>query len=414
MPHIGRCRLAIGVAVVVATLGLLMPAESTAADGDEAGPGCRFLDVPLPTSVLDQQPVPVIGPGLLAGQEDLPIYGRLCLPDGHAPKTVMLALHGSTYNNTYWNSDFEPETYNFSRAMTDAGYAVFSIDRLGYGGSPRLMPELLSLDVHAEVTHQLIGRLRAGEVGGEAFEHVILVGHSYGTATAWRESAEHNDADAIIGTGWSNSVTPVPTAEFLSSFYPAQLDQKFAGRNLPPGYLTTRPGTRDGRFFYAPGGFDPDVVEYDQDVLRDAGPDGEGVGFAERFGAVSVAPRPGGSEDLEVPISDQTKQITIPTFQVVGEKELMFCGTDQYRCTSSQRLQRDESRFFTERACLRSAVTPDAGHILNFHRNARFTYASVRTFADEALGPDGSRKESYRKSCADISGTNVDRGPARF
>jgi pimeloyl-ACP methyl ester carboxylesterase len=297
--------------------------------------------------------------------------------------------------------------------MTDAGYAVFAIDRLGYGGSPRLTPQLLTLEVHAEVAHELIGKLRAGEVGGEAFDHVILVGHSYGTATAWRESAKYNDADAIIGTGWSNSVTPVPTARFLATYYPAQLDPKFAAMHLPPGYLTMRPGARGGDYFYAPGGFDPEVVDYDQNELRDTAPDGEGT-FAARFGAIPLAPSPGSHEDIEVPLSSQTKQITIPTFQVLGSKELQFCGTDQNRCTSSQRLQRDESRFFSERACLRSAVTPNSGHIHNFHRNAQYTYASIRTFADDVLGPDGGNKDSYREHCASFSGANVGEAQPRF
>jgi hypothetical protein len=51
--------------------------------------------------------------------------------------------------------------------MTDAGYAVFAIDWLGHGGSQRLTPQVLTLEVHAEVAHELIGKLRAGEVGGE-------------------------------------------------------------------------------------------------------------------------------------------------------------------------------------------------------------------------------------------------------
>jgi hypothetical protein len=183
--------------------------------------------------------------------------------------------------------------------------------------------------------------------------------------------------------------------------------------HLPPGYLTMRPGARGGDYFYAPGGFDPEVVDYDQNELRDTAPDGEGT-FAARFGAIPLAPSPGSHEDIEVPLSSQTKQITIPTFQVLGSKELQFCGTDQNRCTSSQRLQRDESRFFSERACLRSAVTPNSGHIHNFHRNAHYTYASIRTFADDVLGPDGGNKDSYREHCASFSGANVGEAQPRF
>src|SRR5690606_14135288 len=106
---------------------------------EDPGPGCRFVEVPVPHSVLDGQIVPVPGAGtvadLLDGTGPLTVHGRLCLPAGGAPKTVMLAMHGILYNNGYWNVEHQPDTYNFARYMTRAGYAVLSIDRLGYGRS---------------------------------------------------------------------------------------------------------------------------------------------------------------------------------------------------------------------------------------------------------------------------------------
>lgn len=413
MRHIPRSRLAVGLAAAAAVVGLIaLPGISTTApiDGGDAGSGCRFQDLAVPASVIEQQIVPLPG----AGDEDLSIHGRLCLPQRRTPETVMLALHGITYTNTYWNADYQPETYDFSRAMTEAGYAVLAIDRLGYGDSSRPPAELVTLDAQAEVAHQVIGQLRDGTVGGEAFENVILVGHSYGTATSWRESARYNDADAIIGTGWGNTIQTVPLARFFSGFYPAQLDPKFADQNLPPGYLTPRPGGRNQNFLYDLSNVDPEMIEYDEDELRDTVTDGEGFTFYNRYGAIPVTYLPTTSEELELPLSDQTTDITIPTFQVNGANELFFCGIDQNHCTSSQKLQQEESRYFTEEACYRAAVVPHAGHDLNLQRNAPFTYDTIVTFADEVLGPDGSNKDSYRATCGAFSGANVDEGPARF
>jgi len=170
---------------------------------------CRLIDTTVPGSVTDKQVVPAAG----TSAADYTVHGELCTPTkGPAARTVLLALHGITYTHLYWNSGFEPEHYSFTRAMAGAGYATFAIDRLGYGDSSRPPSALVSLDSGAEVAHQLIGQLREGHIGGTAFKRVVLVGHSYGTATSWRESAQYNDADAMIGTGWGSTIQSAPLA----------------------------------------------------------------------------------------------------------------------------------------------------------------------------------------------------------
>jgi Predicted hydrolases or acyltransferases (alpha/beta hydrolase superfamily) len=356
--HIPRSRFAVGLAALATVAGLLaVPGISSAApDVKDAGPGCQFQDLTVPASVVEQQILPLPVAGLLAGG-DMTIHGRLCLPEGGAPETVMLALHGITYTNTYWNSGFEPETYNFSRAMTDAGYAVFAIDRLGYGESSHPPAELVTLDAQAEVAHQVIGQLRDGTVGGEAFEKVVLVGHSYGTAITWRETAKYNDADALIGTGWGNTIQTLPLARFFSGFYPAQLDAKFADKGLPPGYLTPLPGGRNQNFLYDLSNVDPAMIQYDQDVLRDTVTDGEGVTFYNRYGAIPVTYVPTTSEELELPLSAQTKDIHIPTFQVNGANELFFCGIDPEPLH-----QQPEAAAVGGQVLLRGRLLPRRGH----------------------------------------------------
>lgn len=428
----GRSRMTRGrvlvaaVAAALAVSGLAAPAfagPSEDGHGADGGPGtCRDIDTTVPGSVLTSQAaaLPAV-PGLTDGPP-LDIHGRLCLPEGGAPKTVLLALHGITYTNSYWNA--EPPVangadYDFSRAMTEGGYAVFAIDRLGYGDSAHPLPELVTLDVQAEVAHQLIGQLRDGKIGDDAFDYVALVGHSYGTATAWRESAKYNDADAIIGTGWGNTIQTAPLARFFSGFYPAATDvsppqgKEALFRSLPPGYLTPEPGGRDKDFLYRLENSDPAVRDYDYTVLRDTVTDSEGATFYNRYGAFPDAKF--GDARLNLPLSDQTKDITIPTFQINGQYELFFCGPDQERCTSSAALTKGESKdYWTERACFQGAVTPDAGHDLNLQRNAPFTYDTIRTFADRALGPDGENKDGYRADCAATTGQNIPDDTPRF
>jgi len=411
-------RYAVGTLVTCCLTAALLgsPASgATVTRAEDPGPGCRFLDTTVPSSVLDSGLVPKPGAGAfddaIENKSGFTIHGRLCMPAGEAPQTVLLAMHGIVYTNGYWNVAYEPHIYNFSRYMTRAGYAVFAIDRLGYGRSSKPPAYLDSLDAQAEVAHQIIGKLRAGEIGGHRFGYVALVGYSYGSATSWRETSKYNDADAVLSTAWGSAFQNIPLARVFLAFQPAQLDPRFADR--PLGYLAL-PYGRDQNYFYDLSNVDPKLMAYSDEQLADTLPFGEAATFYPRYGAFPVADEATSSDEIELPMSDQTKAITVPTFLINGTGELFFCGIDQQHCTSSQKLQLSESRYFTDAACFRAAVIPNAGHNLNLQRNAQFFFATLRSFADEALGPDGQHKASYRAGCAAISGTHVDPGPARF
>ena len=51
------------------------------------------------------------------------LAATLCTPAGGA-HTVMVLMSGSNFNGTYWDFPYEPQTYNFRRAMDAAGYAT--------------------------------------------------------------------------------------------------------------------------------------------------------------------------------------------------------------------------------------------------------------------------------------------------
>jgi pimeloyl-ACP methyl ester carboxylesterase len=407
-----------GLAVSSASATGATPAETFPMSSTELplSPGCRFIDTTVPSSVLNHQivPVPI---GNVGAPANLTIHGRLCLPTTGTPKTVMLALHGVTYTNQYWDVGYQPDTYSFARAMTKAGYAVFAPDRLGYGKSSHPLGALVTLDSGAEVVHQLIQQLHAGAIGGAAYPHVILVGHSYGTATSWLESAEYNDADAIIGTGWGSSVQTIPLARFFAGFatYPAALDPKTSSEvGLDPTYLTPPASGRDEDFLYDLSNVDPNMINYDSNVLRDSITVGEGATFLNRFNKIPLGAFPTAQDELSLPLPAVTGNIKIPVFLDDGAKDIFFCGPDTIYCSSSQALQREEAQYFSPTACARAAVTPDAGHDLNLQLNAPFTYNTIRTWADEVLGPDGSRSASYRATCSEFSGANGAGGPAAY
>lgn len=392
----GLCRSALVIGLLA--LSLMSPATAGAASAEPMSPGCQAVHTEVPSSVLGHQVVPIPAVNLL-GPADLEIHGRLCLPATGAPKTVLLAQHGITYDSEYWDAQYQPGTYSFARAMTAAGYAVFAIDRLGYGGSDHPLSALVTLDVQAEVAHQMIQQLKAGQIGKHRFGHVILVGHSYGSAISWLESSKYNDADAVIATGWGSVIQTLPLARFFASMYPASLDPKFQNSGYDPGYLTPLPGGREQDFLYDQDNVDPKMIDYDQNVLRDTVTAGEGVTFYNRYRAIPVAPVPTTDEELELPLSDHTKNIHVPTFLLNGTNEQFFCGPDTRYCRSGHDLQQREAPYFSRDACLQAAVIPHAGHDLNLQRNAQDSYAVIRNWADKAVGPNGNKVNSYRANC---------------
>ena len=398
-PSLRGCMRSVKSFAAVAALAAAFPAL---ADSGYASAGCQFVNVKVPGTVLSDQVVDLpLGNAL---NPELTVNGRLCLPKTGMPKTVVLALHGITYTSEYWDSQYQPATYSFVRHMTGAGYAVLAIDRLGYGRSSRPAGSLVTLDVAARVANEMVDQLRAGRIGGRAFPFVAMIGHSYGTATTWLTTALYNNADVIIGTGWGSTIQSLPLARFFSGFYPAALDPKFLGAILDPNYLTPLPGGRNQDYLYDLNNVDAGMIQYDQDVLRDTVTDGEGVTFYNRYGAIPVTVLPTNDTEVLLPLSTHTKNIRVPSFLINGVNELFFCGDQQRYCASGQALYDSQKDYFSPEACLRTAVTPNAGHDLNLQLNAQTSYQVIRTWLDRALGPTGAKRNSYRAACTGGAG----------
>lgn len=61
----------------------------------------------------------------------------LALTEGKSPTHVENIRIELTYANSYWNSPYEPEKYNFVQYAVSKGYSVFFYDRLGVGSSTK-------------------------------------------------------------------------------------------------------------------------------------------------------------------------------------------------------------------------------------------------------------------------------------
>jgi pimeloyl-ACP methyl ester carboxylesterase len=331
------------------------------------------------------------------------IYGELCMSDeslaaakAGKPPAVLVLVHGITYGTYYWDFPYKPGTYSAVNALTKHGYATLNIDRVGHGRSDHPLSALTTTAAQAETIHQLIGKLKAGKIGGLTFPHVTTVGHSYGSVISWFESSLYNDTDAVIGTGYSDRVSAVNAVSLILTGGPAALDPVTSSEPwaLDPGYLQVRQGSRNIPALYYSANADPAVIAKDNQLANT-------VTLPE----LATFPEP--------EYDGMHKNITIPTFTVNGEFDTLTCGTDQKECatTASQtaspqaleaastRLRDWESPAHNSAACYRAAVIPDAGHDINLHDNAQQAFATIAYFADAASGTRGQNAASYRATC---------------
>jgi pimeloyl-ACP methyl ester carboxylesterase len=347
-----RCRRV--VAGLCSLLALfVLPAPPQAGALVQSGPVCRAVSVPASLDIL----LPVV------------VSGVLCDPATGPSATIQVLLHGATYNSTYWDFPYQPEKYSYVHAANDAGYSTLNIDRVGYGRSSHVLSVLLTGTAQALVVHQLIGRLRAGLIGGNRYPRVVLVGHSVGSGIAIIEAATFHDVQGVILTGLAH---PSSVSGLLAAFtrftYPALLDPKFAADAPDPGYLTTVPGTREA-FFYSDTDVDPQVVAVDE-ATKDR------VSITELADVLTLA--------FTAPIS---RLIDVPTLLVDGSQDSLFCtGLLASDCSSSAALRADEAPFFSSQAQLRAYVQVGAGHDVALSLDSGDGFHAMLTWADAFVG----------------------------
>ena len=304
------------------------------------------------------------------GPADQLLWGQLCYRGSREPDTVQLLVHGAGYNHLYWDLPYGNGYYSYVDAATAAGYTTFDIDRVGDGNSSHPPSSELDTNAGAVALHDAVTALRDGAVDGHAFQHVIMVGHSLGSAEVWIEAARYHDVNAVIITGALHALGP-NVAELQADLYPAADDPKFAGSGLDPGYLTTLPGTRES-VFYDPATADPAVVAADEANKDTTTP-------AELTGAAILA---------EPPTEQPSYQITVPVLVVVGEYDNLFCdGVTAYNCASPASVRSFESQFYSPDAHLKVVVIPGTGHDLALSTTAPLTDAVMIGWSVSAVLP---------------------------
>ncbi|WP_020500861.1 alpha/beta hydrolase [Sciscionella marina] len=325
------------VLALVALLGLTPSAGAV-----ETAPTCHRYD--LPVSVHAGSPT------------DQRIAGWLCAIGPTTGKTVQLLVHGFTLDHTYWDPSYQPNRYSYVQAMTRAGYATFTIDRLGAGASSHPPAAELTVENHAWTVHQTTQALRAGTIGGTRFSKVVLVGHSLGSAVAQTEASRYQDVDALILSGWMHTPLWLGTPGVILTALPAQLDPRFP--NLPLGYVAPLPHAHKNLLV--------DTNNADTTLLALDEQHAQTGSLAEE---VTVVPT------ILPPL---TQHITAPVLLATGQNDSIFCGP-LTPCPNAATVRTREAPMFTSTPRFDTFVLPDAGHMMNVQRNApAFFSASLR------------------------------------
>lgn len=325
-----------------------------------AAPERRCHRVVFPVGLASDQPA------------DLEITGWLCARGALEHKTIQVLVHGGTYDHNYWDFPFEPQTYSYVDALTDAGYATLAIDRLGDGVSSHPSGTALTMHTGAFALHQVVQALRSGtlvvpSLGRVRADRIELVAHSFGSFIASIESSTYNDVDGLILSGFSHTAGP-GIAVLNASLLPAPLDPKFAGSGLGFDYFTTAPGTRASFFFYVPNA-DPAVIALDE-VLKQTVTLGELIDIFPSYAS--------------------TLGLQVPTLVVVGDFDDLNCEAPSCSATGSLA---GEPSFYPLVPSLDVEVIPNSGHDLNLQRNAAAFFSLVRSWSDQHVGASTQRHE---------------------
>ncbi|KAI1770272.1 Alpha/Beta hydrolase protein [Hypoxylon cercidicola] len=292
------------------------------------------------------------------------IGATYCEPRAGPGAALQILTHGIAFDRRYWDFAEQNRKYSYADAALARNYSVFFYDRLGLGASSRGDPvNEIQASLEVAALRALTAMLRKGQAPGiqAAYDRVLHVGHSFGSIQAYALAAAHPElSDGIALTGFSLALGGFVT-DFL---YGANLVEARAASPAlaayPPGYLASADATAVQTNFFAPGNFDPAILEA---AYAAGGP--VTVGELMTIGSVATGNNSFGG----------------PVLVVTGERDLPFCGGNCFASEPSFPAQVGKS--FTNSSSFEAVVVPGAGHGLNLEYSAQTTYASILDFFDE-------------------------------
>lgn len=259
---------------------------------------------------------------------------------------VQVLIHGNTYDHRYWDAGvINGQNYSYCNYMAERGYDILAIDLPGSGQSSKPHGDSVDLESVSTAIDKAVESMRGhdGPLRGAAGK-VALVGHSLGAVVAVDIQTRSQCADFVVVTGTGFG----PTGG-TATFGPGVREE--AMRN---DYIALPPSER-ARVFYHPPTADPEVVQFDNRILRGQMP--------RRLWMDALAARQrnsvSGVPDLECPVYVQLGEFDpVLPGSLAGAERLAY-GADAEVAVS--RLE-------------------DIGHCFNLHRNREIGWHEIDRF----------------------------------
>jgi len=318
----------------------------------------------MPEVTCEEQRVPVRLTADSSRQYDL--VGKLCWSGQLADQTLQVLVSGAGYGAVYWDFPYKPDTYSYARAALRAGDAIFNFDRLGMGLSDHPLGASLDVDTQAYVLHQTITAL----TDEHNYKAVVMLGHSFGStislahALRWPEQS-----DGIVLTGFIHNFNPAFGAAMGQGIGVAAFSGPVAGDLLDPTYVISKPDSR-GDVFYTREFADEGVIATDNDT-RETTAVGELISMSRYF-------------------ADQSTQLTVPVFVLIGENDFVVCGEEGLDCTDHEAVIAHEMDYYPAAACPEIVVLDDTNHNANLHRNAAQSFYLMLDWVKRRVGSAGN------------------------
>ncbi len=259
---------------------------------------------------------------------------------------LQVLMHGNSYDHRYWDAGrINGEDYSYARYMTEQGFDLLAIDMPGVGASSTPNGFSVSIDAVGKALGDLLQRLRDGSaLPGRTYGHISSVGHSMGSILGVYAEAQYPAADSLIVTG-----TGYFPGRSSSGWAPGEREEL-----IKEEYSLVPPGHRR-RFYHAPSA-DPDVIDYDNAVLRTRMPSGLW----------------GDCIPLRDAPNSGVSRVTCPVYVQLGEKDPIMAGeyADQ------------ERGCYTSSPDVRSEQLPDMGHSFNLHLNRELSWRGISAYLD--------------------------------
>jgi pimeloyl-ACP methyl ester carboxylesterase len=268
------------------------------------------------------------------------------------------------------------DNYNYSyvlEAVDEYGY----YDRLGIGMSSHGNPltEIQAL-LEVDALRALTEGLRDGSIEGlSSFDKVLHVGHSFGSQHTYALTAMYpNISDGIALTGFSQNGSFAGLFLLGGNFIEA--NQLPALSSYPDGYFASGDATAVQINFFAPGDFDPALLDYATNVLGEPVTVGELLSFGGETGSVN--------------------NFAGPVHIITGERDIPYCGGNCLAApTGYPNIPSTSKANFPNAENFEVTIIPGAGHGLNLQYTHPQTYASILNyFVQNGLAGNGTSSSS--------------------